>query len=140
MFQIRPFRYPQDFTEVFDLWQHSGPGVRISISDEPAELEKKLHRDPDLFLVATSAEKIIGSVMGGFDGRRGLMYHLAVLPDYRKLGVGSLLMEELENRLRAKGCIHYYLLVTRDNPEAIRFYEKRGCERMDLYTYGKNLI
>jgi ribosomal protein S18 acetylase RimI-like enzyme len=78
--------------------------------------------------------------MGGFDGRRGLMYHLAVLPDYRKLGVGSLLMEELENRLRAKGCIRYYLLVTRDNPEAIRFYEKRGCERMDLYTYGKNLI
>jgi len=48
-------------------------------------------------------------------------------------------MDALEERLRAKGCIRYYLLVTRENETAIRFYEKRGWERMELYTYGKDL-
>jgi ribosomal protein S18 acetylase RimI-like enzyme len=48
-------------------------------------------------------------------------------------------MEELERRLRAKGCIRYYLLVTRENQEAIRFYETRGWERLELFTYAKDL-
>jgi ribosomal protein S18 acetylase RimI-like enzyme len=49
-------------------------------------------------------------------------------------------MDELERRLKVKGCLKYYLLVTRDNPEAIRFYEKRGWQNMDeLYIFGKEL-
>jgi ribosomal protein S18 acetylase RimI-like enzyme len=68
-----------------------------------------------------------------------MMYHLAVAADFRQQGVGAVLMDALEERLRAKGCIRYYLLVTRENETAIRFYEKRGWERMELYTYGKDL-
>jgi ribosomal protein S18 acetylase RimI-like enzyme len=136
---IRQFRYPQDFAAVYDLWKNAGDGVHLRRSDEPEEIAKKLQRDPDLFLVAEMEEEIVGTVLGGFDGRRGMMYHLAVAQECRKQGVASLLVEELENRLRAKGCIRYYLLVTRDNQEAIRFYEKRGWERMELFTYAKDL-
>jgi ribosomal protein S18 acetylase RimI-like enzyme len=49
-------------------------------------------------------------------------------------------MEELEKRLRSKGCIRYYLLVTKDNREAIRFYETCGWKLMDLHAYGKDLV
>jgi len=77
--------------------------------------------------------------MGGFDGRRGLMYHLAVQEEHRKNGIGSMLVEELERRLREKGCIRYYLLVTRDNEEAIHFYENRGWKKMEEYILGKDL-
>ncbi len=48
-------------------------------------------------------------------------------------------MDELERRLRGKGCIRYYLLVTKDNEIAIQFYESHDWERMDLYAYGKDL-
>jgi ribosomal protein S18 acetylase RimI-like enzyme len=49
-------------------------------------------------------------------------------------------MEELENRLRAKGCIRAYLMVTRENLQAIHFYEQRGWTPMDyLHAYGKDL-
>jgi ribosomal protein S18 acetylase RimI-like enzyme len=99
-----------------------------------------LERDADLFMVAEADGKIVGSVLGGFDGRRGMMYHLAVAREYRQQGIGALLVDELERRLRAKGCIRYYLLVTKDNLEAIRFYEQRGWMRMDLYAYGKDLL
>jgi ribosomal protein S18 acetylase RimI-like enzyme len=77
--------------------------------------------------------------MGGFDGRRGMIYHLAVDPPSQREGVGQALMEEIEQRLRNKGCLKYYLLVTKHNQPAIVFYEAIGCEVMDLYVLGKVL-
>jgi ribosomal protein S18 acetylase RimI-like enzyme len=68
------------------------------------------------------------------------MYHLAVSAESRSRGIGASLMEELENRLKEKGCLKYYLLVARDNVDAIRFYEKRGWQNMDdLFIFGKDL-
>jgi ribosomal protein S18 acetylase RimI-like enzyme len=68
-----------------------------------------------------------------------MIYHLAVKEDLRKQGIAAQLMDELENRLQAKGCIRSYLLVTSDNFEAIRFYEAHNWKRMELLTYGKDL-
>jgi ribosomal protein S18 acetylase RimI-like enzyme len=136
---IRNFRFPDDYERVLELWQLAGDGIHVRRSDEPEEIQKKLQRDPDLFLLAEKDGCIIGTVLGGFDGRRGMVYHLAVDPNYRRQGIGEVLMQELERRLIQKGCIKYYLMVTRDNQDAIRFYEKRGWERMELFTYGKDL-
>ncbi len=137
--KIREFRYPEDYPAVYALWQNAGPGIHLRRSDEPDEIARKLERDPDLFLLAELDGEVIGSVLGGFDGRRGMMYHLAVANQFRQHGIASALVDELEQRLRAKGCIRYYLLVTTDNDSAIRFYERRGWERMDLYAYAKDL-
>jgi ribosomal protein S18 acetylase RimI-like enzyme len=137
-FIIREFRHPEDYPAVIDLWSQSGPGVHVGRSDELQEIEKKLQRDPDLFLLAEADGRVIGSVLGGYDGRRGMVYHLAVSGPYRQLGIGQALMNALEERLRAKGCLRCYLLVARGNPAA-QFYEQRGWELMDLHIYGKNL-
>ncbi len=137
---IREFSFPQDYPAVYALWSAAGPGIQLRRSDEPEEIAKKLTRDPDLFLVAEKNGHIVGAVLGGFDGRRGLVYHLAVDPACRQEGIGSRLMDELEARLRAKGCIRCYLLVTIDNRAAMQFYERRGWKRMEtVYTYGKDL-
>ena len=136
---IRTFIYPQDYPAIYELWANAGPGIHLRPSDEPQEIEKKLRRDPDLFLVAELDGRIIASVLGGFDGRRGMMYHLAVDHSNRQNGIGALLMDELEQRLRQRGCIRYYLLVTQDNEAAIRFYEGRDWQRLDLFVYGKDL-
>ena len=136
---LREFQFQNDFSQVFDLWKNAGPGIHLRRSDEKDEIAKKLERDPDLFLVAEIDQQIIGTVLGGFDGRRGMVYHLAVKHNYRKMGIGAALMKELETRMKQKGCIRSYLLVTQDNLEAIRFYENSGWELMDLFTYGKNL-
>jgi ribosomal protein S18 acetylase RimI-like enzyme len=136
---LRQFDYDQDYLAVIDLWKNAGPGIHVRRSDEPLEILKKIQRDPDLFLVVDYAGQIIGTVMGGFDGRRGMMYHLAVAQQHRKQGIGLALMEALEQRLKAKGCIKYYLLVTKDNLDAIRFYENHGWNLMDLHIYGKDL-
>jgi ribosomal protein S18 acetylase RimI-like enzyme len=136
---LREFQYPNDYHRVIDLWEHAGPGIHVRRSDEAEEIKKKIERDPDLFLVAEMDGQVIGTVMGGFDGRRGMVYHLAVDQSYRQNGIGRLLMNELEKRMARKGCIRSYLLVTRDNSEAIHFYESIGWEQMDLLVYGKDL-
>ena len=123
-----------------ELWESMEKGVQVGRSDTPEEIQKKLTRDPDLFLLAEQDKKIIGTVLGGYDGRRGLIYHLAVASSYRGRGVGSLLLNEIESRLRSKGCLKCYLMVTPDNQEAMRYYEKHGWHSMDyVRPYGKDL-
>jgi len=137
--QIRTFSYPEDLPAVLQLWSKAGPGVHLGPSDEPFELQKKLRRDPDLFLVAEENGDLVGAVMGGFDGRRAIVYHLAVEPGHRRKGLGSQLMAEMEVRLKTKGCLKMYLLVTKDNPEALQFYEGLGWEVMAMHMMGKEL-
>jgi ribosomal protein S18 acetylase RimI-like enzyme len=76
--------------------------------------------------------------MGGYDGRRGIVYHLAVAREDRQKGIGRALMEALEERLRSKGCLKAYLLMTKEN-EAAHFYAENGWQPMDLHIYGKDL-
>jgi len=139
---IRQFT-PEDYDAVLALWRTAGPGIHLRTSDSRDEIARKQERDPDLFLLAEEEGQLVGTVLGGWDGRRGLVYHLAVAPAYRGQGIGQALMAELERRLRAKGCQRYYMLVARDNAAALRFYERLGCERLDdivllARTLGEN--
>ena len=137
---IREFRIAEDHASAIRLWETAGNGVHVGPSDTAAEIEKKLQRDPDLFLVAEAEGRLVGTVIGGFDGRRGFIYHLAVLPEYRRRGVGGQLMDEVETRLRAKGCIRCYLLVMTDNHDALNYYEKRGWQLMNDLPLAKDLL
>lgn len=73
-------------------------------SDGPEATLLKLARDRDLFLVARDGDGcIVGTVVGGWDGRRAYVYHLAVTPERRREGIANALMDELEERFRAGG-------------------------------------
>jgi ribosomal protein S18 acetylase RimI-like enzyme len=136
---IREFNLARDYEAVIALWQSAGPGVHLGFSDTPEEIAKKLKRDPDLFLVAEVDDQIVGVVLGGFDGRRGMVYHLAVAPEARGRGLGAALMAELESRLKAKGCWKYYLLVTQDNLDVLDFYRRLGWSVMPVQMMGKEI-
>ncbi len=115
-------------------------GINVGRSDTLPEIEKKISRDPDLFLVAEADGCVIGSVIGAFDGRRGFIYHLAVAASFRGQGIASRLMDEVEARLRAKGCLKCLLLVKKDNTEAEAYYQRRGWKQADsLHLYVKEL-
>jgi N-acetylglutamate synthase len=141
MITIRQFRFPEDYDAAAHLWKGIEKGIVFGRSDTRDEIAKKVARDPDLFLVAESDDGLIGTIIGGFDGRRGLIYHLAVAGGNREKGVGSQLLAEVEKRLQAKGCLKCYLMVLSDNVEAVQFYEHHGWQHMsnDL-LFGKELL
>jgi ribosomal protein S18 acetylase RimI-like enzyme len=136
---IREFDLDRDYEAALALWQAAGPGVHVGVSDTRAELAKKLARDPDLFLAAEAAGQLVGTVIGGFDGRRGMVYHLAVAEAWRGQGLGKQLMTELEERLKAKGCRKYYLLVMPENLAVLDFYRALGWEVMEVAIMAKEL-
>ena len=138
---IREFRHPQDYDQAARLWKNLDKVVNFGRSDNPEEIEKKMERDPDLFLVAEADGVLVGTVIGGFDGRRGMVYHLAVAASHRRLGIARQLMTELEKRLAAKGCVRCYLLVHADNAEARAFYKKINWFFLaDDVVYSKDLV
>ncbi len=136
---LRQFHFPEDYEAVLNLWQNAGEGIGVGQSDQLEEIGKKVRQAPDLFILAESGSRIIGTVIGGYDGRRGMLYHLAVAEDFRGQGIGTLLMDEIEARLREKGCRKAYLLVKQGN-RAAEMYEKRGWGEMThVRLFGKNL-
>ena len=96
--KIREFRI-EDYPIVRDLWQTAGLTLRPG--DELEDVKLKLQRDPELFLVAEQNDEIVGSIIGGWDGRRGWIYHLAVKPQYQRKRIGANLVQEVEKRLLA---------------------------------------
>lgn len=136
---LRPFTMT-DYDAVRALWANAGTGVTLRPSDEPAEVAKKLERDPDLFLVAVAAGAVVGVIMGAWDGRRGWLHHLAVAEEFRNRGVGTALLMEVEARLKAKGCLKVNLMVFRDNEAAQRLYRRLGYSPMErVLLMGKEL-
>jgi ribosomal protein S18 acetylase RimI-like enzyme len=137
---IRAFQFPEDYDQVLLLWKNSGEGISLGFSDQIDEIEKKLRRDPDLFLVAEDDDQLVGTVIGGFDGRRGMIYHLAVAITHQRKGLANALMEEIETRLRAKGCHKAYLFVKKGNAAAYSFYAQQDwAEMTHVHIYAKVL-
>ncbi|MBI4301171.1 MAG: GNAT family N-acetyltransferase [Chloroflexi bacterium] len=121
--KIRSFTM-EDYEQVWELWE----ACKLSLgpSDSRTEIEKKLKRDPDLFLVVEENRAILGVAIGSWDGRVGSIYNHAVEPRCRRTGIGSGLMRELEHRLMEKGARRINLLVGKNNLEAQDFYEAGG--------------
>ncbi|MDI6105417.1 GNAT family N-acetyltransferase [Actinoplanes sp. NEAU-A12] len=117
---IRQFQWP-DYDAVAEVWQAAGVDVVTR-----AELEAKLTRDPELFLVAEAGDRITGVVMGTFDGRRGWIFRLGVHGGHRRQGIATRLVAELERRLHALGCPRINLLVLPGNEAGLRFWQHLG--------------
>ena len=136
---IEPFTM-DDLPVVHVLWQRSGLLMRPS--DGPEQTLLKLARDPGLFLVARdSSGAIVGTVMGGWDGRRAYVYHLAVLPERQRHGIAGLLMDELEERFRRLGAMKAKLQILTENDASRAFFAARGYELESFCEpWGKRLV
>lgn len=128
-----------DYDGVRTLWGETA-GLGLSSADERGEVEKFLNANPKTSLIIETDGKIFGSVLGGFDGRRGYIYHLTVVEKMRGKGFGKMLMDELELRFNELGAHKIHLIIYIDN-ENWRFYEKRGYERRDgeLFIMSRDL-
>jgi ribosomal protein S18 acetylase RimI-like enzyme len=121
----------QLYDDVVQLWKKAG--INVGSSDSKKEIERMLERNPDLFLIGKIEEKIITVVMGGFDGRRGYVHHLAVDPIHQKKGYGKMLMDSLINKFRRIGVHKVHLFIEKQNQAVVDFYSNMDWQiREDL--------
>ena len=96
--------------------------------DDAALVENLLRRDADAILVAEVDGEIVGTVIAGWDGWRAHLYRLAVDPDSRGQGIGRLLMQAAEERLRSLGAIRFDAMVLSGNTLGERAWAAMGYE------------
>lgn len=123
-FEIVPFEM-KDYKEIYQLWQ-SCEGIGLSDADSPEQVQRYLERNPGCSFVAKTDKQILGAVLGGHDGRRGYLHHLAVYTSARKMGVGSALAEAVLRELNRQGIERVHIFVYADNKEGIAFWERIG--------------
>ena len=138
MKNIRVYR-ERDREQVLALWQECD---LINPKNDPQkDLDRKKGFGEELFLVIEEREKIIGTVMGGYDGHRGIINYLGVHPSFRGQGLGKMLLQAVEQKLKDLGCPQVNLLVWSNNSEVLKFYkETQYSEANDIVLLRKRLI
>ena len=133
---VRPFR-PADEEDVIAIW-HQCDLLR-PWNDPHKDIARKMKVRPDLFLVGELDGRIIATVMAGYDGHRGWLYYLAVLPEHRRGGCGRAIVAEAQRLLCLEGCPKINLQVRTSNKEVIEFYRQIGFAVDDVLSMGKRL-
>jgi ribosomal protein S18 acetylase RimI-like enzyme len=135
--KIRPYR-EADETGVIALWHAAFPNEPSQ--NVPADdIRRKLAVQPELFLVGELGGRIVATVMAGFDGHRGWVYRVAVLPEHQKQGLGQAIMAEAEQKLAEIGCTKINLQVRSTNDAVVAFYRSLGFEIEDRISMGKRI-
>ena len=128
----------EDREAVIDLWRRCE--LIVPWNDPEKDILRKLSVNDDLFILAEEKGGIIASAMGGYDGHRGYIYYLAVLPEFQKKGVGSNILRLVEEELLKLGCPKINLFVRNNNLNIKTFYKKNIYQSQDSQIYGKRLI
>jgi len=123
---------PTDYDAAFALWQAT-PGVGLSDADRREPIERYLARNPGSSFVATDGGTLVGTILCGHDGRRGLIHHLVTAPSARRQGVARALVRAAIGALGAQRIDKCHLMVYRDNAAGLAFWRAIGAkERFEL--------
>lgn len=120
---------PDEAAAVLEFWRTAAEGT--SISDDPQGVRTLIQRDPGALLLAVDADRIVGSVIAGFDGWRCHLYRLAVAPDRRREGIGTALLEAAHQRFESFGGRRADAMVLEHNETGRRAWAAAGYERED---------
>jgi ribosomal protein S18 acetylase RimI-like enzyme len=118
------------------LWKEAD---LISLGDDDRSLVRMARRNPGLVLVAVEGTTIVGSALGGWDGRRGWIYHLATAKSHRRQGIASRLLDQIEAALTVLGAPRANAMVERANEEGRAFWTARGYTAATSDRFGKEL-
>ena len=114
-----------DYAAVYRLWRAT-KGMALVEDDSRAGIKLYLARNPGLCFVATVNAKIVGTVICGHDGRRGILRHLAVRPKFRKRGIGRTLVQKCLDGLATQGIRKCNIFVMDYNKAGLRWWKNLG--------------
>jgi len=124
----------QDIPEILEI-------ERMSFTTPWSETAffNEIHKHYSIKRVAVLEGYIIGYTIANYIISEGHILNLAVHPDFRRRGIATVLVEEVLNGLREKGCKFSFLEVRASNIGAKKFYERFGFRvvgvRRNYYTF-----
>ena len=120
----------EDYDAIYALWDSVDQSRRAlnPMDDSRKGIARYLRRNPATCRLACTEDdhRVVGVILAGHDGRRGIIHHLCVHPDFRRQGIAHRLVREAEEALRREGITKVFGLVFRDNDAANAFWEREG--------------
>jgi len=132
--QIRQFRI-EDYEAVMKLWETCKLPYKPNGRERHDKIEKEIHKDTVLFLVAEINGQVIGTVLGTHDGRKGWVNRLAAAPEYQHQGIAQRLLKEAEDALDKLGIEIIACLIEDDNHNSMEFFRKAGYTKHPEIIY-----
>lgn len=132
----------EDYDSIYELWNSTEQSRRAlnPVDDSRSGIERYLKRNPNTCFAAVSDGRIIGVILTGHDGRRAMIHHMCVHPDYRRMGIAARLVVLAEDALKKEGIQKIFGLVFKDNEAANAFWEQQGYSlRTNLNYRNKSL-
>ncbi len=132
----------EDYDALYELWNSTEQSRRAlnPVDDSRAGIDRYLKRNPNTCFAAVLEGKIIGVILTGHDGRRGIIHHMCVHPAYRRMGIAGHLVSLAEDALKKEGIQKVFGLVFKDNGPANAFWEQQGYSlRTNLNYRNKSL-
>ena len=131
---ISSFRI-EDYDRLISLWQDAGLPYKPKGRDRRECIDRELKTSAAIFLVAEREGKLIGSIFGSHDGRKGWINRLAVAPAQRRQGLGARLVREVEERLHDLGIEIIACLIEDWNTVSMEAFQRMGYKRHDDIVY-----
>lgn len=124
----------KDYTGIVDLWEKAGLSYRPKGRDSKKAIQEQIEENPDLFLGFFLNNELIGCVIATFDGRKGWINRVAVLPEYRRQGIGTQLVKAAEKALKKRGAAVIGVLIFETNTPSLHLFQKMG------YVTSNNIL
>jgi ribosomal protein S18 acetylase RimI-like enzyme len=128
----------EEYENMIESWNKAGLQIKAKGRESKNSIRKELKFGGASFIGAfdkSKGEKLIGLVIANYDGRRGWINRIAVLPEYRREGVASALISKAEEFLRRKGAKVIAALIDKSNNPSRKLFEKHGYNMNEEILY-----
>jgi ribosomal protein S18 acetylase RimI-like enzyme len=115
-----------DVQALLTLWREAD--AEPTHTDDVEALTGLLRHAPDAVIIAVDDDRLVGSVIAGWDGWRGSIYRIAVAPSHRRAGLARALLREAERCLDARGARRSSAIVVADDDHATAFWRASGWD------------
>jgi N-acetylglutamate synthase len=136
-YTIRSFKM-EDYNSLIELWKTARLPFKPEGRDSKGAIESELKKGIAIFLVAENGNRIIGSVIGTHDGRKGWINRVAVDPEFQRKGVAKELISKVEKKLDDLGIDIVACLIEDWNDTSMKVFEKlRYIKHRDVSYFSK---
>ena len=116
-----------DHAAILALWQRAGLPVRPDGRDSPDAFARQMASGRQRLIGLRHGDRLVTVVLLTHDGRKGWINRLAVDPEYRRIGLATLLVEECERWFREEmGLEVYAALIEGENTDSQALFARLG--------------
>ena len=128
-----------DYEAIADLFRICGLGPQSRGRDSRAAIARQLRAKQNRYLGALDGDRLVGTVLGTHDTRKGWINRLAVHPEYRRRGIASRLVRECERGLRQEGIEMFAAIIEKGNKGSKTVFRRLGYELTPI-TYARRKL